>query len=153
MIAVVNSRGLSDADYSQTSEEMAFQNDVRKANSQATTNAYLGFFGTLLAHILFYVPQVQLAFSNTILDALALIAPDQARAVQGAFSTTILDAASGLVFGLVPFFAFKKKSLVRAVLALFVSGLMGSLMGRLIGFTTALVFYIYGRKKFDPVLP
>ena len=130
MIAVVNSRGLSDADYSQTSEEMAFQNDVRKANSQATTNAYLGFFGTLLAHILFYVPQVQLAFSNTI-----------------------LDAASGLVFGLVPFFAFKKKSLVRAVLALFVSGLMGSLMGRLIGFTTALVFYIYGRKKFDPVLP
>jgi hypothetical protein len=60
--------------------------------------------------------------------------------VQRAFSTTILDAASGLVFGLVPFFAFKKKSLFRAALAIFVSRLMGSLMGRPIGFITALVF-------------
>ncbi|MEN9632593.1 MAG: hypothetical protein RL077_997 [Verrucomicrobiota bacterium] len=53
MIAAANSRGLSDADYSQTSEEMAFQNDFRKANAQATTNAYLSLFGTLLAPILF----------------------------------------------------------------------------------------------------
>jgi hypothetical protein len=53
MIAAANSRGLSDADYSQTSEEMAFQNDVRKANAQASTNAYLSLFGTLLAPILF----------------------------------------------------------------------------------------------------